>query len=89
MFIKFGNNTSEVPRQELSFELGKMPFMVTEGIVLGHKISTTRLEVDQVMVFVIKTLLPPTTVKIIRSFLGHDRFYRLCKGKSLDHYADC
>ena len=51
-------------------------FMVTEGIVLGHKIPTVGLEVDQAKVSIIKTLLPPTTVKGIRSFLGHAGFYR-------------
>ena len=50
--------------------------MVTEGIVLGHKIYATGLEVDQAKVFIIKTLLPPTTVKGIRSFLGHVGFYK-------------
>ena len=50
--------------------------MVTEGIVLGHKISAAGLEVDEAKVFVIKTLLPPTTVKGIRSFLGHAGFYK-------------
>ena len=50
--------------------------MVTEGIVLGHRISAVRLEVDQEKVSIIKTLLPPTTVKRIRSFLGHAGFYR-------------
>ena len=50
--------------------------MVTKGIILGHKISTARLEVDQAKVFVIKSLLPPTTVKGIRSFLGHAGFYK-------------
>ena len=50
--------------------------MVTEGIVLGHKISATRLEVDQAKFSIIKTLLPPTTVKGIISFLRHARFYR-------------
>ena len=50
--------------------------MVTEGIVLGHKISTAGLEVDQAKVAIIKTLLPPTTFKGIRSFLGHAGFYR-------------
>ena len=42
--------------------------MVTEGIVLGHKISTAGLEVDQTKVSVIKTLIPPTKIKGIRSF---------------------
>ena len=50
--------------------------MVTEGIVLRHKISVVGLEVDQEKVSIIKTLLPPTTVKGIRSFLGHAGFYR-------------
>ena len=50
--------------------------MVTKGIVLGHKISTARLEVDQAKVYVIKTIFPPTTVKRIRSFLRHAGFYR-------------
>ena len=51
--------------------------MVTKGIiVLGHKISTTGLEVDQAKVSVIKTFMAPTIVKGIRSFLGHARFNR-------------
>ena len=50
--------------------------MVTEGIVLGHRISAARLEVDQAKVSMIKTLLPPKTVKGMRSFLGHAGFYR-------------
>ena len=50
--------------------------MVTEGIVLGHKISTVGLEVDQAKISLIKTLMPPTTVKGIKSFLGHAGFYR-------------
>ena len=49
--------------------------MVTKGIVLGHKISATGLEVNQAKVSFIKTLLPPTTVKGIRSFLGYAGFY--------------
>ena len=54
----------------------KFHFMVTEGIVLGHKIYAAGLEVNQAKVAVIKTLMPPTTVKGIRSFLGHAGFYR-------------
>ena len=50
--------------------------MVIEGTVLGHNISVAGLEVDQAKVVVIKTLMPPTTVKGIRSFLGHAGFYR-------------
>ena len=50
--------------------------MVTKGIVLGHKISIAGLEVDQAKVSIIETLLPPTTMKGIRSFLGHAGFYK-------------
>ena len=50
--------------------------MVNEGIVLGHKISAVGLEVDQAKIFAIETLIPPTTIKGIRSFLGHAGFYR-------------
>ena len=35
MFRKFGNSTSEVPRQEFSFELGKMSFDGNRGYCLG------------------------------------------------------
>ena len=49
--------------------------MVTEGIVLGHRISVAGLEVDQKKFSIIKTLLPPTTVKGIRRLLGHAGFY--------------
>ena len=51
-------------------------FMVTEGIVLEHKIYVVGLEVDQAKVSVIESLMPPTTVKEIRIFLGHAGFYR-------------
>ena len=51
-------------------------FMMTEGIVLEHRISIVGLEVDQAKISIIKNLLPPTTVKEIRSFLGHACFYR-------------
>ena len=54
----------------------KCHFMVTEGIVLGHKISNKGIEVDQAKVEVIEKLPPPANVKAIRSFLGHAGFYR-------------
>ncbi|KAM6543139.1 hypothetical protein CsatB_007586 [Cannabis sativa] len=54
----------------------KCHFMVQEGIVLGHKVSNKGIEVDRAKVEVIEKLPPPTTVKGIRSFLGHAGFYR-------------
>nr|GEU77481.1 reverse transcriptase domain-containing protein [Tanacetum cinerariifolium] len=50
--------------------------MVKEGIFLGHKISKNRLEVDRAKAVVIAKLPHPTTVKGVRSFLGHVGFYR-------------
>ncbi|GJV19519.1 reverse transcriptase domain-containing protein [Tanacetum coccineum] len=47
-----------------------------EGIVLGHKISKPGIEVDRVKIDVIAKLPHPTTVKGVRSFLGHAGFYR-------------
>ncbi|GKD93321.1 hypothetical protein Tco_1373158 [Tanacetum coccineum] len=52
----------------------KSHFMVKEGIVLGHKISKNRIEVDKAKVDVIAKLPHPTTVKGIRSFLDHAGF---------------
>nr|GFC57365.1 reverse transcriptase domain-containing protein [Tanacetum cinerariifolium] len=48
----------------------------SEGIVLGHKISKSGIEVDRAKVDVIAKLPHPTTVKGVRSFLGHAGFYR-------------
>ncbi|GAU23642.1 hypothetical protein TSUD_304170 [Trifolium subterraneum] len=47
-----------------------------EGIVLGHKVSSKGIEVDQAKIEVIKDLPPPVNVKGVRSFLGHAGFYR-------------
>jgi len=49
----------------------KCHFMVTEGIMLGHKILVHGIEVE-----VIEKLPPPVNVKGIRSFLGHAGFYK-------------
>nr|GEW59305.1 reverse transcriptase domain-containing protein [Tanacetum cinerariifolium] len=54
----------------------KCHFMVKEGIVLGHKISKNGLKFDRSKVDVIAKLPYPTTVKGVRSFLGHAGFYR-------------
>ena len=62
--------------KNLALNWEKCHFMVTEGIVLGHMISTAGLEVDQAKVSIIRNLIPPTTVKGIRIFLGYAGFYR-------------
>nr|GFA62927.1 reverse transcriptase domain-containing protein [Tanacetum cinerariifolium] len=60
---------------KLALNWEKSHFMVKEGIVLGHKISKKGIEVDKAKIEVISKLPHPTTVKGIRSFLGHVGFY--------------
>jgi len=55
----------------------KCHFMVTKGVVLGHKISAKGIEVDKAKVEIIEKLPPPKIVKGIRSFLDHAGFYRI------------
>ncbi|KAK8681657.1 hypothetical protein V6N13_054059 [Hibiscus sabdariffa] len=74
-----GNLTKVLKRCEeadLVLNWEKCHFMVNEGTVLGHKISSKGIEVDKAKVEVIEKLPPPTNVKGIRSFLGHAGFYR-------------
>ena len=54
----------------------KCHFMVQEGIVLGQRISARGIEVDRANIEAIEKLPPPSSVKGIRSFLGHAGFYR-------------
>nr|GEZ08359.1 reverse transcriptase domain-containing protein [Tanacetum cinerariifolium] len=61
---------------KLALNWEKSHFMVKEGIILGHKISKKGIEVDKAKIEVISKLPYLTTVKGIRSFLGHAGFYR-------------
>ena len=61
--------------KNLALNWEKCHFMVTEGIVLGHEIFLVGLEVDQAKISYIKTLIPQTTMKGIKIFLGHVGFY--------------
>ena len=54
----------------------KCHFMVNQGIVLGHIISSRGIEVDKAKIELISKLPPPINVKMIRQFLGHAGFYR-------------
>nr|GEW59270.1 hypothetical protein [Tanacetum cinerariifolium] len=61
---------------KLALNWEKSHFIVKEGIILGHKILKKGIEVDKAKIEVISKLPYPTTVKGIRSFLGHAGFYR-------------
>ncbi|RDX70764.1 putative mitochondrial protein, partial [Mucuna pruriens] len=50
--------------------------MVTEGIVLGHLVSNRGIEVDKAKIDIISSLPNPSSVREVRSFLGHAGFYR-------------
>ncbi|GKA55957.1 RNA-directed DNA polymerase [Tanacetum coccineum] len=52
----------------------KCHFMVKEGIVLGHKVLGSGIEVDKAKIEAIYKLPYPTNVKVVRSFLGHAEF---------------
>ncbi|GKF23850.1 reverse transcriptase domain-containing protein [Tanacetum coccineum] len=54
----------------------KCHFMVKEGIILRHKVSSSGIEVDKDQIEAISKLPYPMNVKAIRSFLGHAGFYR-------------
>ncbi|RDX64553.1 Retrovirus-related Pol polyprotein from transposon 17.6, partial [Mucuna pruriens] len=58
----------------LNFE--KCHFIVVEGIVLGHLVSSRGIEVDKAKIDIITSLPNPASVWEVRSFLGHAGFYR-------------
>ena len=57
----------------LSHEKCKM--LLTEGIVLGHHISSQGIKVDPAKIEVIVVLPSPKTQKEVRRFLGHAGYY--------------
>nr|GEV31119.1 hypothetical protein [Tanacetum cinerariifolium] len=57
----------------------KCHFIVKEGIVLGHKVSSARLKGDKAKIDVISKLPPPANIKDIRSFLRHAALKHLFK----------
>ncbi|CAN6579371.1 unnamed protein product [Malus baccata var. baccata] len=60
----------------LVLNLEKCHFMVKQGIVLGHIISENSIEVDKSKIDLVRHLPSPTSVREVRSFLGHAGFYR-------------
>ena len=54
----------------------KCHFMVNQGIVLGHIIYSSGIEVVKAKIELISKLPSPTNVKTVRQFLGRAGFYR-------------
>ncbi|XP_015162967.1 uncharacterized protein [Solanum tuberosum] len=71
---------AEVPKRceecNLVLHWEKCHFIVKEGIVLGYRILQKGIKVERVTVEVIEKLLPPISVKGVRSFLGYASFYK-------------
>jgi hypothetical protein len=54
----------------------KFKMLLTEGVVLGHHVSSEGIKVDTAKIEVIVRLPPPKTQKEVRIFLGHAGYYR-------------
>jgi len=54
----------------------KCHFMVDQGIVLGHVVSSKGIKVDKAKIDTVKNLPYPSSMREIRSFLGHAGFYQ-------------
>jgi hypothetical protein len=70
------NVLSRCEEKNLVLNWEKCHFMVTNGIVLGHIVSSKGIEVDKSKIELIANLPTPKSIKDVRSFLGHASFYR-------------
>lgn len=61
----------------LSLSHEKFFMMMTQGIVLGHFVSSKWIQMDPNKIEIISTLLAPQKQKDVRSFLGHNGYYRI------------
>nr|GEV73849.1 hypothetical protein [Tanacetum cinerariifolium] len=69
-------NDELVPTRTVTGWREKCHFMVKEGIVLEHKVSSAGLEVEKAKIDIILKLQPLTNIKGIRSFLKYAGFYQ-------------
>jgi len=63
-------------QSNLVLNFKKCHFMVEQGIILGHVISSKGIKVDPAKISIISNLPYPSSVREVRSFLGHVGFYR-------------
>jgi hypothetical protein len=86
-FIVYGNTYQEaldnlekflIRCQEMNLSLSheKFKMLLTEGVLLGHHVSSKGIKVNPTKIEVIVRLPPPKTQKEVRSFLGHAGYYR-------------
>jgi len=62
--------------EKLDTKLGKVSLYGQKGIVLGHKVSSKRIEVAKIKVEVTVKLPELKFIKDNRSFVGHVGFYK-------------
>jgi hypothetical protein len=68
---------SRCEEKNLVLNWEKYHFVVTNGIILDHIVSSKGIEVDKSKIELIVNLATPKSVKdVVRSFLGHAGFYR-------------
>jgi hypothetical protein len=67
---------SRCEEKNLVLNREKYHFMVTNGIVLGHIVSSKGIEINKSKIELIANLPTPKSVNDVRSFLGHTGFYR-------------
>ena len=60
----------------ISLSSEKCNMMMNEVIVLGHHLSSKRIEVDKNKIKIITLLPTPLKPKYIKSFLGHAGYYK-------------
>jgi hypothetical protein len=61
---------------KLSLSHEKCKILLTEGVVLGHHVSSEGIKVYPAKIEFIVRLPPPKTKKEVRIFLGHFRYYQ-------------
>ena len=59
----------------MSLSNGKFFTMLTEGIILGHHISSLEITVDPAKIQIIVNLLEPINQKDVRISLGYAVYY--------------
>lgn len=74
--MQFGKDTSSMHGEQFGAQSGEMSLHGEEGIILGQKISHSRIEVDKAKNETIEKLPPMISTKDIRSSLGYVSFYR-------------
>jgi len=67
---------SRCEEKNLVLNWEKCHFIITNGIVLGHIVSSKGIEVDKSKIELMANLPTPKSIKDVRSFLGHSGFYR-------------